>query len=136
MCDKKEDERRHSSILLFFFSSRRRHTRFSRDWSSDVCSSDLDNSSRYFEYYFGRYPSIIRKNRTSIAVLNGTEGRDDYKALGQDIFQYFGLGCRNISKLYLKNQQQLQDFLKAIEGFHFITSHHKYLNNYEYNKAI
>lgn len=95
-----------------------------------------DNSSRYFEYYFGRYPSIIRKNRTSIAVLNGTEGRDDYKALGQDIFQYFGLGCRNISKLYLKNQQQLQDFLKAIEGFHFITSHHKYLNNYEYNKAI
>lgn len=95
-----------------------------------------DNSSRYFEYYFGRYPSIIRKNRTSIAVLNSTEGRDDYKALGQDIFQYFGLGCRNISKLYLKNQQQLQDFLKAIEGFHFITSHHKYLNNYEYNKAI
>ena len=95
-----------------------------------------DNSSRYFEYYFGKYPSIIRKNRTSIAILNGTEETRDYQALGHDIFQYFGLGCRNVSKLYLKNKEQLQDFLKAIEGFHFLTSHHKYLNNYEYNKAI
>ena len=95
-----------------------------------------DNSSRYFEYYFGKYPSIIRKNRTSIAILDGTEETGDYQALGHDIFQYFGLGCRNVSKLYLKNKEQLQDFLKAIEGFHFLTSHHKYLNNYEYNKAI
>lgn len=95
-----------------------------------------DNSSRYFEYYFGKYPSIIRKNRTSVAILNGTEDIDDFKELGHDIFQYFGLGCRNVSKLYIKNAEQLQDFLKAIEGFHFMTSHHKYLNNYEYNKAI
>jgi hypothetical protein len=95
-----------------------------------------DNSSRYFEYYFGQYPSIIRKNRTSVAILNGDEETDDYKALGHDIFQYFGLGCRNVSKLYLKDEEQLQYFLKAIEGFHFLTSHHKYLNNYEYNKAI
>lgn len=95
-----------------------------------------DNSSRYFEYYFGQYPSIIRKNRTSVAILNGDEEIDDYKALGHDIFQYFGLGCRNVSKLYLKDEEQLQYFLKAIEGFHFLTSHHKYLNNYEYNKAI
>jgi hypothetical protein len=95
-----------------------------------------DNSSRYFEYYFGKYPSIIRKNRTSVAILDGTEDMDDFKALGHDIFQYFGLGCRNVSKLYIKKAEQLQDFLKAIEGFHFMTSHHKYLNNYEYNKAI
>src|SRR5690606_28134503 len=73
-----------------------------------------DNSSRYFEYYFGKYPSIIRKNRTSVAILNGTEDMVDFKALGHDIFQYFGLGCRNVSKLYLKNMEQLQDFLKAI----------------------
>lgn len=95
-----------------------------------------DNSSRYFEYYFGKYPSIIRKNRTSVGVLNGSEEAEDYKALGHDIFQYFGLGCRNVSKLYLKDKGQLQEFLKAIEGFHFLASHHKYLNNYEYNKAI
>ena len=95
-----------------------------------------DNSSRYFDYYFGQYPSIIRKNRTSVGILNGSEETDDFKALGHDIFQYFGLGCRNVSKLYVKNKEQLQDFLKAIEGFHFLTSHHKYLNNYEYNKAI
>lgn len=95
-----------------------------------------DNSSRYFEYYFGRYPSIIRKNRTSVAILTGEECPDEYKALGHDIFQYFGLGCRNVSKLYVKDEKQLESFLDAIGGFHFLTSHHKYLNNYEYNKAI
>lgn len=95
-----------------------------------------DNSARYFEYYFGKYPSIIRKNRTSIAVLDGNEKAEDFQALGHDIFQYYGLGCRNVSKLYIKKEEQLQDFLKAIEGFHFLTSHHKYLNNYDYNKAI
>src|SRR5690606_31665941 len=95
-----------------------------------------DNSSRYFDYYFGKYPSIIRKNRTSVGILDGSEETEDFKALGHDIFQYFGLGCRNVSKLYIKNKEQLQEFLKAIEGFHFLTSHHKYLNNYEYNKAI
>jgi hypothetical protein len=95
-----------------------------------------DNSSRYFEYYFGKYPNIIRKNRTSVGILEGSETEDEYKALGHDIFQYFGLGCRNVSKLYVKNEDQLQEFLKAVEGFHFLTSHHKYLNNYEYNKAI
>lgn len=95
-----------------------------------------DNSSRYFEYYFGKYPSIIRKNRTSVGVLDGSEEAGDLQALGHDIFQYFGLGCRNVSKLYLKEDKQLQDFLKAIDGFHFLTSHHKYLNNYDYNKAI
>ena len=95
-----------------------------------------DNSARYFEYYFGKYPSIIRKNRTSIAILDGTETAEDFQALGHDIFQYYGLGCRNVSKIYVKNEAQLQDFLNAIEGFHFLTSHHKYLNNYDYNKAI
>jgi|SRR5690554_16107 len=95
-----------------------------------------DNSARYFEYYFGKYPSIIRKNRTSIAVLDGHESSEDFRSLGHDIFQYYGLGCRNVSKLYLKNETQLQEFLAAIDGFHFLASHHKYLNNYDYNKAI
>ncbi|WP_186756494.1 acyl-CoA reductase [Echinicola salinicaeni] len=95
-----------------------------------------DNSARYFEYYFGKYPSIIRKNRTSVAVLDGSESKTDYQELAKDIFQYFGLGCRNVSKIYLPDDQQLKVFLDAIEGYHFMLSHHKYLNNYDYNKSI
>jgi len=95
-----------------------------------------DNSARYFEYYFGKYPHIIRKNRTSIAVFDGEEQEGDYQALAKDVFQYYGLGCRNISKLFLKDEKQLQDFLGAIEGFEDVNQHHKYRNNYDYNKSI
>ncbi|AWW31995.1 acyl-CoA reductase [Echinicola strongylocentroti] len=95
-----------------------------------------DNSARYFDYYFGKYPSIIRKNRTSVAVLDGRETEKDFQELAKDIFQYFGLGCRNVSKVFLPNKELLQAFLKAIEGYSFTCSHHKYLNNYEYNKSI
>jgi len=95
-----------------------------------------DNSARYFEYYFGKYPHIIRKNRTSVAVFTGKETVEDYVALGQDIFFYYGLGCRNISKLYIKDENQLQAFLDAIEPFNTIIHHHKYRNNYDYNKSI
>ncbi|QDH79736.1 acyl-CoA reductase [Echinicola soli] len=95
-----------------------------------------DNSARYFNYYFGKYPSVIRKNRTSVAVFDGSETAEDYRELAKDIFQYFGLGCRNVSKVYVREQRQLKDFLTAIEGYNFVFSHHKYLNNYEYNKSI
>ena len=95
-----------------------------------------DNSARYFNYYFGKYPSVIRKNRTSVAVLDGKETPDDYRELAKDIFQYYGLGCRNVSKVFVKDASQLQDFLTAIEGYNFVVSHHKYLNNYDYNKSI
>ncbi|MCH7415654.1 acyl-CoA reductase [Belliella sp. R4-6] len=95
-----------------------------------------DNSARYFNYYFGKYPSIIRKNRTSIAVLDGSEKTEDFVALAKDIFQYFGLGCRNVSKIYVPNKNILIDFLDAIDGFQIIASNHKYINNYDYNKSI
>jgi hypothetical protein len=95
-----------------------------------------DNSARYFEYYFGKYPHIIRKNRTSIAVLTGDESNEELLELGRDIFQYFGLGCRNVSKVYIKEEKSLIDLLDSISGSHFMTSHHKYLNNYDYNKSI
>jgi len=95
-----------------------------------------DNSARYFDYYFGKYPHIIRKNRTSVAVFRGGETVEDYVALGQDIFLYFGLGCRNISKLYIQEEGQLQSFLDAIESYNAIIHHHKYRNNYDYNKSI
>jgi len=95
-----------------------------------------DNSARYFDYYFGKYPHIIRKNRTSLAVLQGDESKEELRDLGRDIFQYFGLGCRNVSKVYIKEEKSLIDLLDSISGSHFLTSHHKYLNNYDYNKSI
>ncbi len=95
-----------------------------------------DNSARYFNYYFGKYPNIIRKNRTSVAILNGQETEEDLMELGRDIFQYFGLGCRNVSKLYVNGKAQLITFLDAIQEFQALGDHHKYRNNYDYNKSI
>lgn len=95
-----------------------------------------DNSARYFNYYFGKYPHLIRSNRTSVAVLHGDESPADLQALGADIFDYFGLGCRNVSKVFVKNQGQLTDLLDALEPFSWVGNHHKYFNNYEYNKSI
>jgi hypothetical protein len=95
-----------------------------------------DNSARYFNYYFGKYPHLIRSNRTSVAILQGDESKADLQALGKDIFDYFGLGCRNVSKVFVKNQGQLTDLLDALESFSWVGNHHKYFNNYEYNKSI
>lgn len=95
-----------------------------------------DNSSRYFNYYFGKYPHIIRQNRTSVAVLTGNETTGDFVNLGKDIFKYFGLGCRNVSKIYVKSKDQLQFLLDALEVYSAIGNHHKYRNNYDYNKSV
>ncbi len=95
-----------------------------------------DNSARYFNYYFGKYPHLIRSNRTSVAILQGDESLADLQALGHDIFDYFGLGCRNVSKVFVKNQAQLMQLLDAIQPFDWVTNHHKYFNSYEYNKSI
>lgn len=95
-----------------------------------------DNSARYFNYYFGKYPSIIRANRTSVAILTGNESQETLDRLGQDIFLYFGLGCRNVSKIFVKNLAQLQHFLDVMEKFNWVALNHKYLNNYEYIKSI
>ena len=95
-----------------------------------------DNSARYFNYYFGKYPHLIRSNRTSVAILQGDESSADFQALGHDIFDYFGLGCRNVSKVFVKNQRQLTDLLDALESYSWVGNHHKYFNNYEYNKSI
>ncbi len=95
-----------------------------------------DNSARYFNYYFGKYPHLIRSNRTSVAILSGDESQAELEALGHDVFDYFGLGCRNVSKVFVKNQTQLTQLLDAIQSFESVANHHKYFNNYEYNKSI
>jgi hypothetical protein len=95
-----------------------------------------NNSARYFNYYFGKFPHVIRANRSSVAVLSGQETEQDLAALGKDIFDYFGLGCRNVSKVFVKDNTQLTLLLDALSSHAEVASHHKYLNNYEYNKSI
>lgn len=101
-----------------------------------VIATGSNNTSRYFDYYFSKVPHIIRKNRNSIAVLNGKESREELKALGHDIFDYFGLGCRNVSKMYVPKGYDFRTFFESIEDFKSVADHHKYNNNYDYNKSI
>ncbi|HNP20053.1 MAG TPA: acyl-CoA reductase [Fulvivirga sp.] len=101
-----------------------------------IIATGSDNTSRYFEFYFAKYPHIIRKNRTSIAILSGDEMQEDLYALGKDIFTFYGLGCRNVSKLYVPKNYKFDKFFEAIEEYSPITQHHKYSNNYDYNKSI
>lgn len=101
-----------------------------------VIATGSDNSARYFEHYFGKYPNIIRKNRTSVAVLNGHESSEELTKLGVDVFSYFGLGCRNVSKVWLPANYDIKTLTNAWEVYKEIADHSKYANNYDYNKAI
>jgi hypothetical protein len=95
-----------------------------------------NNSSRYFEYYFGKYPSIIRKNRTSVAILTGKENKEDLERLADDVYQYFGLGCRNVTKIFIPRNYDFIPLLNAFKKYDYLVDHHKYKNNYDYNLAI
>ena len=101
-----------------------------------VIATGSNNTARYFEYYFRNRPSIIRKNRNSVAVLTGDETPDELKALSEDIFRYFGLGCRNVSKLFVPKDYDFQSFFKAVYDWNPIIHQNKYANNYDYNKAV
>jgi hypothetical protein len=101
-----------------------------------VIATGSDNTNRYFEYYFGKYPHILRRNRNSVAVLTGEESETELAALGEDIFAYFGLGCRNVSKLYVPQDYDFNRFFPPLESFGPILMHKKYANNYDYNKSL
>jgi hypothetical protein len=101
-----------------------------------VIATGSDNSSRYFNYYFGKYPNIIRRNRNSIAILDGDETSDELEALGTDIFSYFGLGCRNISKIYVPGGYNIKEITKHWKNFSRVITNSKYANNYDFNKAV
>ena len=101
-----------------------------------VIATGSNNTSRYFEYYFGKVPHIIRKNRNSVALLTGNETRQELLMLGHDIFDFFGLGCRNVSKLLVPKGYDFTMFFESIEPYKDIHHHHKYNNNYDYNKSI
>lgn len=101
-----------------------------------VMATGSNNTSRYFEYYFGKVPNIIRKNRNSLALISGFESEEDLQKFGHDIFDYFGLGCRNVSKILVPEGYYFGVLFRAIEPFQPIINHHKYNNNYDYNKSI
>ncbi|NJM25926.1 MAG: acyl-CoA reductase [Bacteroidia bacterium] len=101
-----------------------------------VIATGSDNSARYFEYYFGKVPHIIRRNRSSCAVLTGAESPDEVVLLGTDVFSYFGLGCRNVSKLFVPYGYDFGSLLGPWEKYADIIHHHKYCNNYDYQKSL
>jgi len=106
------------------------------DYFDAVIATGSNNTSRYFEYYFGKRPNIIRKNRNAVAVLTGEESNEELEALGKDIFLYFGLGCRNVSKIYLPSNYDFDKLFKAMFKYKDIIHINKYANNYDYNKAV
>jgi Acyl-CoA reductase (LuxC) len=101
-----------------------------------VIATGSNNTARYFEYYFKDKPSIIRKSRNSVAVLNGKETKEQLSALGEDIFRYFGLGCRNVSKIFAPKGYVFDTFFEAIFEYQDVIHYEKYANNYDYNKAV
>ncbi|MFI5170773.1 MAG: acyl-CoA reductase [Chitinophagales bacterium] len=101
-----------------------------------VIATGSNNSARYFEYYFGKYPNIIRKNRTSISILKGDETDEEIYALGKDVFYFYGLGCRNVSKIYFPEVFDREKLFRVWEDFRYVSENTKYHNNYDYNRAI
>ena len=101
-----------------------------------VIATGSNNTARYFEYYFKDKPSIIRKSRNSVAVLDGSESKEQMIALGEDIFRYFGLGCRNVSKLFVPKGYNFDAFFGGIFPYQDVIKYEKYANNYDYNKAV
>jgi hypothetical protein len=101
-----------------------------------VIATGSNNTARYFEEYFGKYPHIIRRNRNAVAVLSGMETPEELYTLGEDIFSYFGLGCRNVSKLYVPHGYNFDALLEALHEYREIIHHDKYKNNFDYNFTL
>ncbi len=101
-----------------------------------VIATGSNNSARYFRQYFGRYPHVIRKNRNSVAVLDGSETTEQLGKLANDLFSYFGLGCRNVSKIYIPEGYDFEALVAAMEPYRDLANHSKYKNNIDYNAAI
>ena len=97
-----------------------------------IIATGSNNSARYFEYYFAKYPHIIRKNRNGVALLTGKETKEELEALGNDIYQYFGLGCRNVAKIFVPKGYAFAPLFEAIEPWNELINHNKYANNYSY----
>ena len=118
-----------SAAQWFEFSERLNHC-------DAYIATGSNNSSRYFEFYFRNHPHIIRKNRSSVAILDGRENSADLERLADDVFLYFGLGCRNVTKIYVPESYDFLPLLAAFKKYGYLMDHHKYKNNYDYNLAL
>jgi len=118
------------------FSSQIEFTNGTLDNIDAIIATGSDNTSKHIEFYFGNYPNIIRKNRNAIAVIDGSESEEELVALGHDIFDYFGLGCRSVSKVYVPQGYDLDHIFKGLFPYKDVVSNKKYGNNYDYYKAI
>ena len=127
-------------VLAELEPSIRHHFRFTEqklEGISAVIATGSNNTSRYFEYYFQKYPHVIRRNRNSIAILNGSESVETLQRLGEDIFRYFGMGCRNVTKLFVPRGYSFDPFFEAILPWaDALMINRKYMNNYEYNRTV
>ncbi|MDR0969910.1 MAG: acyl-CoA reductase [Lentimicrobiaceae bacterium] len=101
-----------------------------------IIATGSNNTARYFDYYFGKYPNLIRKNRNSVAVLTGKETNADFEKLADDVFAYFGLGCRSVSTLLVPTAYDFTSLLEIFSNRANVINHARYFNNYEYNKAV
>ncbi|WP_320019732.1 acyl-CoA reductase [Labilibaculum manganireducens] len=101
-----------------------------------IIATGSNNSARYFEAYFKKYDHIIRRNRNSVAVISGNETEEELEALGRDVFLYFGLGCRNVSKIYIPVGYNLVHLLDCWKNYSFVNDHNKYANNYDYQRSM
>lgn len=117
------------------FAERIRFVDFVKE-AEAVIATGSDNTARYFDYYFARKPHIIRRNRTSRAVISGYETSEELALLGEDIFRYYGLGCRNVATLLVPPNYDFPKLLDALMPWSFVLEHHKYRNNYDYQKSI
>ena len=95
-----------------------------------------NSTAGYFDYYFGKYPHIIRRNRTSVAILDGKESQEDLEALADDVHLYFGMGCRNITKLYVPTDYDFEPLINVFKRYNYLADIHKFKNNYDYNLAL
>lgn len=101
-----------------------------------IIATGSNNTNRYFEYYFSNHPNILRKNRSSVAILNGKESINELEALADDVFLYFGLGCRNVSKIYLPYNYDFNNLGSAFQKYYQLKNHNKYGNNFDYQYAM
>ena len=106
-----------------------------KDCSAFIATGS-NNTSRYFEFYFGKYSHIIRRNKTSVAILKGNEHAEELEKLADDVYQFFGLGCRNVTKIYVPCKYDFKPLLGAFTKYNYLADHPKYRNNYDYNLAM
>ncbi|NLP58735.1 acyl-CoA reductase [Lutibacter sp. B1] len=128
-----------AKFLEYYNPSFKNKITFTEDKLTDfdaVIATGSNNTARYFEHYFGKFPNIIRKNRNSVAIITGKETKEELEALGEDIFQYFGLGCRSVSKIFVPPNYNFDLLFNALYKFKDIINYKKYENNYDYNKAV